>query len=156
MKAIGNILLLTSAMLLVMSCETGDDPPKHSNAEISALTVSVNSNDYDISFNADNTAVLIIPAAETVPGKVQVTAVSLSDGAAGLAMGEELTITEGKAAVTITAEDGSTQREYTLTIAQIAAEEMLRTQAMDRLYHYAAFTVQSKSGANLGRFLNSG
>ena len=167
MKIIGNTLfitimsvLITSAMLFAGSCENGNgptsgngnEPTKSSKAEISALTVSVNSNDYDISFEADNTAVLIIPAAETVPGKVQVTAVSLSDGATGLAMDEELSITDGKAAMTITAEDGSTQGEYTLAIAQIAAEEMPKALMMDRRYHYAAFTVQSKSGANPGRF----
>ncbi len=139
-------------MLFVLSCGNGNDLPKSSNAEIIALTVSVNGNDYDISFDADNTAVLIIPATETIPGKVQVTAVSLSDGATGLAVGKELTITDGKIAMTITAEDGSTQSKYTLTIAQIAATEMPKTQAMDRRYHYAAFTVQSKSGADLGRF----
>ena len=159
MKAIGNTLcitimsaLITSAMLFVTSCGNGNDPTKNSKAEISALTVSVNSNDYTISFDADNTAVLIIPAAETVPGMVQVTAVSLSDGATGLAMGEKLIITDGKTAMKITAEDGSTQGEYTLAIAQIAAEEMPKALMMDRRYHYAAFTVQSKSGANLGRF----
>ena len=108
--------------------------------------MSVNSNDYVISFDADNTAVLIIPAAETVPGTVQVTAVSLSDGATGLAVGEELSITEGKAAMTITAEDGSTQGKYTLAIMAQIVEEMTKTQAMDRRYHYAAFTVQSQSG----------
>ncbi len=139
-------------MLFVMSCENGNDLPKNSNAKIIALTVSVNGNDYDISFDADNTAVLIIPATETIPGKVQVTAVSLSDWATGLAVGKELTITEGKAAITITAEDGSTQSEYTLTIAQIAAAEIPKVLAMDRRYHYVAFTVQSKSGADLGRF----
>ena len=68
-------------------------------------------------------------------------------------MGEELTITEGKTAMTITAKDGSTQSEYTLTIVQIATEEMSTTLIMDRRYHYAAFTVQSKSGASLGRFI---
>ncbi len=144
--------LITSVMLLVINCGNSNDPTKNNKAGINTLTVSINSNDYDISFDADNTAVLIIPATETIPGKVQVTAVSLSDGATGLAVGKELTITEGKAAMTITAEDGSIQSEYTLTIAQITAEEMSRTQAMDRRYHYVAFTVQSQSGANLGRF----
>ena len=139
-------------MLFAVSCGNGNEPTKSNKTEISALTVSVNSNDYVISFDADNTAVLIIPAAETVPGKVQVSAVSLSDGATGLAMGEELSITEGKAAMTITAEDGSTQGEYTLTIMAQIVEEMTKTQAMDRRYHYTAFTVQSKSGANPGRF----
>ena len=139
-------------MLFVMSCGNGNDLPENSEAEISALTVSVNGNDYDISFDADNTAVLIIPAAETVPGKVKVAAVSLSDGAAGVAMGEELTITEGEAAITITAEDGSTQEKYTLTIMAQIVEEMSQTLPMDRRYHYVAFTVQSQSGANLGRF----
>ena len=139
-------------MLFVTSCGNGNDPPKSNKTEISALTVSVNSNDYVISFDADNTAVLIIPVTETVPGKILVSAVSLSDGATGLAMDEELTITEGRTAMTITEEDGSTQSEYTLTIAQIAVEEMPKTLMVDRRYHYAAFTVQSKSGANLGRF----
>ena len=140
-------------MLFAGSCGNGNEPTKSSKAEISTLTVSVNSNDYDISFDADNTAVLIIPAAETVPGKVQVTAVSLSDGAAGLAVGEELTITEGKAAMTITAEDGSTQGSvHTCHIMAQIVEEMTKVQAMDRRYHYAAFSIQSKSGANPGRF----
>ncbi len=139
-------------MLFVMSCENGNDLPKNSNAKIIALTVSVNGNDYDISFDADNTALLIIPAAETVPGKVRVAAVSLPDGATGLAMGEKLTITDGKIVMTITAEDGSTQSEYTLAIMAQIVEEMPKTQAMDRRYHYVAFTVQSKSRENLGRF----
>ena len=159
MKTIGNTLyitimsvLITGAMLFVTNCGNGNDPPKNNKAEINALTMSVNGNDYVISFDADNTAVLIIPAAETVPGKAQVSAVSLSDGATGLAMGEELSITDGKTAMTITAEDGSTQGEYTLTIMAQIVEEMTKTQAMDRRYHYAAFTVQSKSGANPGRF----
>ncbi|MEW8115094.1 MAG: hypothetical protein AB2771_17755, partial [Candidatus Thiodiazotropha endolucinida] len=143
------LALATSAVLFVMGCGSSSDAAKNNKAEMAGLRVSINGNDYDISFDADNTAMLIIPAAETVPGKVQVASVSLSDGATGLAMGEELTITDGKTAMTITAEDGSTQGEYTLTIAQIAAVEMSKTQAMDRRYHYAAFTVQSQSGENL-------
>ena len=69
-----------------------------------------------------------------------------------LAAGEELTITEGKAAMTITAEDGSTQSEYTLAIMAQIVEEMPKTQAMDKRYHYVAFNVQSQSGDNPGRF----
>ena len=66
-----------------------------------------------VGFTPHGSIFSLFPAAETVPGEVQVTAISLSDGAAGLAMGEELTITEGKTAMTITAKDGSTHYVFT-------------------------------------------
>ena len=82
--------------------------PKSSQAEITELTVTINGNDYSITFDANNAATVTIPYGSTLPTEITVTSAAISAKATGLAAGDTLKISSGKANITVTAEDGTT------------------------------------------------
>ena len=80
------------------------------------MTVTINSIDYPITFEANNAETVTIPYVSTPPTAITVKSADISAKATGLAAGDTLKISSGKADITITAEDGTTTA-YTLSIA---------------------------------------
>ena len=113
----GSILIIL-AVIISSSCsgDSGGTETKSSQAEITELTVTINSIDYTITFDANNAATVTIPYVSTLPTEIAVKTAAISAKATGLAAGDTLKISSGKAVITVTAEDGTTTA-HTLSIA---------------------------------------
>ena len=107
-------ILIIFALIISISCSGGAEP-KSSLAEITELTVTINSIDYSITFEANKADTVTIPYGSTLPKEITVKSAAISAKATGLAAGDTLKISSGQAVITITAEDGSTTA-YTLNI----------------------------------------
>ena len=94
-----------------------------SEVSITALTLDIGGTDYVIDFGAGTSAKVVLPAGTSIPDIATVTSVTLSTGASGLAQGGSVSIgNNGEASITITAEDGTTTGEYTVTVSIAKAD----------------------------------
>ena len=131
-----SLCLLTPILVIlaVISSCSDDTASKSSQSEITELTVTINSIDYPISFDANNTAAVTIPYVSTLPTEITVTRAAISAKATGLAAGNTLKISSGKADITVTAEDGSSTA-YTLNV-KMEAPLLAAVQARSEItYH---------------------
>ena len=102
-------ILIIFAVIISSSCSgSGGAETKSSQSEITELTVTINSIDYPITFDENNAATVTIPYVSTLPTEITVKTAAISAKATGLAAGDTLKISSGKADITITAEDGTT------------------------------------------------
>ncbi len=149
--------LAMTAMLI--GC--GDAGTKSSEAEITALTLKIGDKNYasGSSLTIEGTAIIeIIPQAS--PGSVTVEAVTLSLGAKSLAVGDSLTLVNGSATTTITAEDGTTEATYTLTVTKsVVASELARSAEVvngivpdEYRVNFGAFSFQTGSSNFAGEY----
>ncbi len=117
MKICKRLFLVGMALGLVLAgCGGGsEEPVKSDKTAITALTLTIGT-DYEINFGTDKTAKVRLPEGTTMPTSAIVKSVTLSAGASGLDKDQVLPITEGSVTVTITAEDGTTTQDYTVTV----------------------------------------
>ena len=116
-------ILIILVIVISSSCSgSGGAETQSSQAEITELAVTINGTDYPITFEADRTSTVSIPAAETIPGKITVKSAVISEKASGLQASDELAVTNNQASITITAEDG-TKLSYTLSPQHFAHQK---------------------------------
>ena len=85
-------------------------------AEIASLTLAINNVIYPITFTG-GTYNVELPVGASIPSTVTVKSVTLSKGASGLTSGSTVPVdtTNAVANITITAENGTTTKKYTVT-----------------------------------------
>ncbi len=109
------LILFTAISIAACNVTENNEAKTSSQAEITELTVTINSTDYPITFNKDKTTTVTIPYVSTLPAEITVKSTTISSKASGLATNDTLKISSGKVNITITAEDGSTT-VYTLNV----------------------------------------
>ncbi len=147
------LILFTAILIAACNVIKNDEVKASSQAEITELTITINSTDYSITFDTDGAFTVSIPAIETIPGKITVKSAVISEKASGLQANDELIVTNNQVLITITAEDG-TSADYTLKLMKlIIVMEMEKINPdKDRRYHYVLFTIRSGDGtSSLGR-----
>ncbi len=147
------LILFTVISIAACNATENNEAKTSSQAEITELTVTINSIDYPITFDTDRAFTVSIPAIETIPGKITVKSSVISKKASGLQANDELIVTNNQVLITITAEDG-TSVNYTLKLINlIIVVEMEKINPdKDRRYHYVLFTIRSGDGTtSLGR-----
>ncbi len=114
------LFLIGMALSLVLAgcVDPGGEVAKSNEAKITALILTIGGVDNTITFGTDGTANVALSESvtSTMPTYATVKSVTLSAGASGLVKDQKLTLTEGSVTVTITAEDGTTKKEYTVTV----------------------------------------
>ena len=138
------VLVTGMVVLSALACDTGSgggNSKKSSEAKMTALTVTVGDADYTAHISGD-TATVTLPGGTAIPGSVTVKSVTLSAKATGLAANDRLTLTDGRATVTITAEDGATVA-YTIVIQAltVTAVEVSKRAATDVRDSYGLFSI---------------
>ncbi len=129
-------LILFTAISIAACNVTGNNEAKvSSQAEITELTVTINNTDYPVTFDADKVATLTIPYGSTLPTEITVKSAAISARARGIAAGDTLKISSGKADITITAEDGSIT-VYTLNV-EIEAPLFATVQARSEIIYHS-------------------
>ncbi len=116
---IGKRLFLVGLALGLVLAGCGDSgEPKSTETAITELTLTIGGVAKTITFGTDGTANVALSESvtSTMPTSATVKSVTLSAGASGLVKDQKLTLTEGSVTVTITAEDGTTKKEYTVTV----------------------------------------
>ncbi len=118
---------------------------KSSLAETTSLTVTVNSTDYELSFDETNTAMVGVLSSDAIPAQITVKDAVLSEKGAGLANNEVLTLANGSKEIVITAEDGTTAT-YTIAVVAVdlSATEIAKTdEGNNRRFHYVLFNISA-------------
>ncbi len=110
------LILVGMALSLVLAGCGDTDAPKSTETAITALVLTIGTVDETITFGADGTASVELPVDASIPSTATVKSVTLSAGASGLDKDQKLTLTDGSVTVTITAEDGTTTKDYTVTV----------------------------------------
>ncbi len=112
------LFLIGMALSLVLAgCVDPDgEVAKSKEAEITELTLTIGGVAKTITFGKDGAASFELPVDASIPSTATVKSVTLSAGASGLVKDQKLTLTEGSVTVTITAEDGTTKKEYIVTV----------------------------------------
>ncbi len=98
------------------SADDGSGGSKSSEAKITSLTLTISGEDHVIDLRSGTTAEVELLVSTTIPDSATVKSVTLSPGASGLAQGSKVDIVNNVAKITITAEDGMTKVEYTVTV----------------------------------------
>ncbi len=112
------LFLIGMALSLVLAGCGDSGEPKSTETAITELTLTIEGVAKTITFGTDGTANVALSESvtSTMPTSATVKSVTLSAGASGLVKDQKLTLTEGSVTVTITAEDGTTKKEYTVTV----------------------------------------
>lgn len=131
----------------------GGTDPKSDQAELTALTVTIDNTDYAVTFDANQTAKVTIPSGKTIT-EITVKTATLSPKATGLQAKNELKVTAGRVSITITAENGTSSVEYTITLVpNIIVTEIAKTNPdADKRHHYVLFHLVSGDGSSGGRY----
>ncbi len=123
MRICSRLVLVGMALGLALAgCVETDVPIISDIAVITALTLTIGSQDYTIDFYRSYftdgmTAKVGLPEGTTMPSTATVKSVTLSPGASGLAQNDPVSINaSGEASIKITAEDGTTTQDYTVTV----------------------------------------
>ncbi len=116
-KRICKRLFLVGLALGLVLAGCGDSgEPKSTETAITELTLTIEGVAKTITFGKDGAASFELPVDASIPSTATVKSVTLSAGASGLVKDQKLTLTEGSVTVTITAEDGTTKKEYIVTV----------------------------------------
>ncbi len=112
------LFLIGMALSLVLAGCGDSGEPKSTETAITELTLTIEGVAKTITFGTDGTANVALSESvtSTMPTSATVKSVTLSAGASGLVKDQKLTLTEGSVTVTITAEDGTTKKEYIVTV----------------------------------------
>ncbi len=112
------LILVGMALSLVLAGCGDTDAPKSTETAITALVLTIGTVDETITFGADGTASVTFTADASIPGTATVKSVTLSKGASGLKNNDvvDINAADGVAKIKITAEDGTTTKDYTVTV----------------------------------------
>ncbi len=115
LKSMGIISLVMGIMFAVTGCDSDVAGPSLSN-ETAILSLSIPSIENAASDIIGSNITVTVPYGTTITTITPV--FTISDGATSVpASGKEVTLIDGKSAITVTAEDGSTKQEYSLTVS---------------------------------------
>ena len=127
MRICKRLFLIGMALSLVLAGCGDPGTPKSTEAAITALTLTIGGVGYPITFTG-GTDNVELPVGASIPDTVTVKSVTLSAGASGLKSGGTVKVdtTNAVANITITAENGTTTKKYTVTFT-IGAKKDLDT-----------------------------
>ena len=146
-RIVGYNLLKTAFVLYVGTILlTGCGSPaesKSSEANISELTLAIGDTEYSVDF-AGNTPMIELPSSGNIPQTVRVASVTLSAGATGVAQGDTLQVRNDEISITVTAEDGTTTKSYTISVdALLVVDEIPKKATSDIRDSYVLFSISA-------------
>ena len=146
-RIVGYNLLKTAFVLYVGTILlTGCGSPaesKSSEANISELTLAIGNTEYSVDF-AGNTPMIELPSSGNIPQTVRVASVTLSAGATGVAQGDTLQVRNDEISITVTAEDGTTTKSYTISVdALLVVDEIPKKATSDIRDSYVLFSISA-------------
>ncbi len=147
-RIVGYNLLKTAFVLYVGTILlTGCGSPaesKSSEANISELTLAIGDTEYSVDFADGNTAMIELPSSGNTQETVRVASVTLSAGATGVAQGDTLQVSNNDPiSITVTAEDGTTTKSYTISVTLLDVDEIPKEATSDIRDSYVLFSISA-------------
>ena len=135
--------LLASLFLLIACVETKAEPDENDEARITSLELSITDKDYPVTFDDNGVTSIKIPSLlASFPAELTIKSISLSDGATvkdqdgnAVTAGSTVAIaTDGdkrSITLTVTAKDGSTTRDYTISLIPLNTDANIDTLTLE-------------------------